>query len=108
MTLFLTMKLFFSLLLVGLKFCTAINHIVVLSPPGPDLQLGTTTAEVTDYSRTNVWAPGGNNTDPRTLQISIFYPVGTEPCYGDYQAQYVPQTVSDFERGYFAPYGVLA
>jgi dienelactone hydrolase len=101
------MKFYFALLLSGIDLCIAANRTVVLNPPGPKLQLGTTTADITDYSRTNTWAPGGNNTDPRTLQISVFYPVGVKPCYGGYQTQYVPQEVSDFERSYFAPYGVL-
>jgi dienelactone hydrolase len=101
------MKVSLALVLLGLEFCVATNRTFLIKAPGPQLQLGTTTADITDYSRTNTWAPGGNNTDPRTIQISVFYPVGTEPCSGGYETQYVPQEVSDFERNYFAAYGVL-
>jgi hypothetical protein len=78
---------------------------VILPIPGGPLQLGTATAVLVDYSRTNWLA---NNTSPRALPISVFYPVGYEPCSGGYLSEYVPKVVSDFEDNYFKPYGVLA
>jgi hypothetical protein len=78
---------------------------VILPIPGGSLQLGTTTTVLVDHSRTNELA---NNTDPRAVPISVFYPVGYKPCSGGYLAQYAPQVVSDFEDNHFIPYGVLA
>ena len=104
----LNMKTSLASIILGIDVLRAAAHKVLLNPPGPALQLGTANADITDYSRTNVWAPGGNNTDPRTLQISVFYPVGNAPCAGGYQTAYVPQVVSDFEQSYFKPDGDLA
>ncbi|OBT84340.1 hypothetical protein VE02_07262 [Pseudogymnoascus sp. 03VT05] len=50
----------------------------------------------------------GNDTRPRALQISVFYPLGYTPCSGGYLSEYVSQIVSNFENKYFEPYGVLA
>ncbi|KFY57217.1 hypothetical protein V496_06491 [Pseudogymnoascus sp. VKM F-4515 (FW-2607)] len=77
---------------------------VILPIPGGALQLGTTTAVLTDHSRPS-WI---NDTSPRALPISVFYPVGYAPCSGGYLSEYVPQIVSDFENKYFELYGVLA
>ncbi|OBT51549.1 hypothetical protein VE04_08025 [Pseudogymnoascus sp. 24MN13] len=77
---------------------------VVLPIPGGPLQLGTATAVLTDHTRPS-WA---NDTRPRALPISVFYPVGYAPCSGGYLSEYVPQIVSDFENKYFELYGVLA
>ncbi|KFY85156.1 hypothetical protein V500_08653 [Pseudogymnoascus sp. VKM F-4518 (FW-2643)] len=77
---------------------------VILPIPGGPLQLGTATAILTDHSRPN-WK---NDTSPRALPISVFYPVGYAPCYGGYLSEYVPQVVSDFENNYFELDGVLA
>ncbi|CAG8953991.1 hypothetical protein HYFRA_00009090 [Hymenoscyphus fraxineus] len=81
-----------------------VANALLLSPPGPDIQLGTATAELIDYSRTNVW---GNNSDPRAFLISVFYPLGVKPCSGGYRTEYVSKTVSDFEDGYFFQRGIL-
>jgi hypothetical protein len=78
---------------------------VILPIPGGPLQLGTITAVLTDHSRTNWLA---NDTSPRALPISVFYPVGYKPCSGGYLSEYVPHVVSDFEDNYFELYGVLA
>ncbi|KAG9232594.1 PAF acetylhydrolase family protein [Amylocarpus encephaloides] len=84
---------------------TALANSIILKPPGPEVELGTSTAELIDYSRTNTW---GNDTSPRSIIISVFYPLGSKPCHGSYQTPYVPSVVSDFERSYFKPYGALA
>jgi hypothetical protein len=78
---------------------------VILPIPGGPLQLGTTTSVLVDHSRTNWLA---NDTSVRALPISVFYPVGYEPCSGGYLSEYVPQVVSDFEDNYFELFGVLA
>ncbi|CAG8979090.1 hypothetical protein HYALB_00000220 [Hymenoscyphus albidus] len=62
-------------------------NALLLSPPGPDIQLGTATAELIDYS--------------------LFYPLGVKPCSGSYRTEYVSKTVSDFEDGYFFQRGIL-
>lgn len=77
---------------------------IILPIPGGSLQLGTTTTVLTDHSRPS-WA---NDTSPRALPISVFYPVGYAPCSGGYLSEYVPQIVSGFENNYFELYGVLA
>ncbi|KFY16469.1 hypothetical protein V492_01312 [Pseudogymnoascus sp. VKM F-4246] len=76
---------------------------IIIPIPGGPLQLGTTTAILTDHSRSS-WT---NDTSPRALPISVFYPVGYAPCSGGYLAEYVPQVVSDFENKYFELQGVL-
>lgn len=78
---------------------------VILPIPGGPLQLGSATTVLVDHSRNNALA---NNSDLRALPVSIFFPVGYEPCSGGYLAEYVPQVVSDFEDNYFLPYGDLA
>jgi hypothetical protein len=96
-------KLVRSLLVFFLS--STVRSIVLLDIPGPDLQLGTATAELIDYSRTNTF---GNNSDPRSILLSVFFPVGEKPCSGPYQTEYVPQVVSDYEDNQFMPYGQLA
>lgn len=83
---------------------TVVAKNLILPIPGGPLQLGTTTAILTDHSRSN-WR---NDTRPRALPISVFYPVGYAPCSGGYYSEYVPQVVSDFENNYFELFGVLA
>jgi hypothetical protein len=81
-----------------------VTSTVLLEIPGPDLQLGTATAELIDYSRTNTF---GNNSDPRAILLSVFFPVGEKPCSGPYPTEYVPQVVSDYEDNQFTLYGQL-
>lgn len=93
-------------LIFAFNLCGSFANALLLTPPGPEIQLGTATAELIDYTRTNIW---GNNSDPRAILISVFYPLGVKPCYGGYQTEYVSKTVSDFEQGYFAGFnrGIL-
>jgi hypothetical protein len=78
---------------------------VLLDIPGPDLQLGTVTGELIDYSRTNTF---GNNSYPRVVLLSVSFLVGEKSCSGPYRTEYVPQIVSDYEDNQFMPYGQLA
>lgn len=91
-------------LIFTLNLCGSFVGAFLLTPPGPGVQLGTATAELIDYSRTNIW---GNNSDPRAILISVFYPLGVKPCYGGYQTEYVSKTVSDFEKNYFVQRGIF-
>lgn len=68
---------------------------VLLSVPGGPYLLGTTAVELVDQSRTNTFNDG-NDTSPRALMISIFYPVNTTTCHQTYESQYVSRTQSEF------------